>query len=74
VQCHGPRLRCAVLTRVAVRGLAAHDFAGDSPLIGHPQATSFLSVFSISPWALAAGSWASWLRGGMRRRVVTWGT
>jgi hypothetical protein len=55
VQCHGLRLRYAVLTRVAVRGPAAHDFAGDSPLIGHPQATSFLSIFSIFP--MGPGCW-----------------
>jgi hypothetical protein len=49
------RLRCAVLTRVAVRGAAAYDSAGDSSLIGHPQVTSFLSVFSVFP--MGPGCW-----------------
>jgi hypothetical protein len=34
---------------------AAHDFAGDSLLIGHPQATSFLNIFSIFP--MGPGCW-----------------
>jgi hypothetical protein len=38
-----------------VRDPSAHDFAGDSRLIGHLQVTSFLSIFSISP--MGPGCW-----------------
>jgi hypothetical protein len=37
------------------RGAAAYDSAGDSSLIGHPQVTSFLSVFSVFP--MGPGCW-----------------
>jgi hypothetical protein len=46
--------RCAIHTRVCVRSLFAHDcndYPSDSPLIGHPQAMPFLSIFSIFPVA-----------------------
>jgi hypothetical protein len=42
-------MQCAVRTRVSVRGPFTHDFRCDSPLIGHPQATSILSILVQAP-------------------------
>jgi len=53
VQDYASSMRCAVRTCVSVRGPFAHDFHFVSSLIGHPQATSFLSSFSAFsplPW------------------------
>ena len=49
VQDYASRMRCAVRTCVSVRGPFAHDFHFVSSLIGHPQATSFLSSFQHFP-------------------------
>ncbi len=65
-------MRCAVRTRVSVRGPFAYDFRCDSPLIGHPQTTFILNVFSIFPMGINC-CWANCLRGGMRRGVVDLG-